>query len=248
MTSDHELAHDLALDAGRVLLELRAREPAGRDRGAAGDARSGEYISRQLRAERPSDAVLMEDSSDDATRLASERVWIIDPLDGTREFGEDGRVDWAVHVALCESGVITAAAVALPARDIVLSTQAPRTTATEPAAGSPLRVVVSRSRPAPFAAALAASSGLELVPLGSAGFKTAAVVLGEADAYVHAGGQYEWDSAAPAGVALAAGFHASRVDGSPLRYNQANPWQPDVLICRPGVAQSLLAQISKLAA
>ena len=199
----------------------------------------------RLSAERPQDGVLMEDSADDQSRLSAARVWIIDPLDGTREFGEDGRDDWAVHVALAEEGVITAAAVALPARDVVLSTA--RAQHIGPGDGGSrggLRIAVSRSRPAPFAEALAAELGARLVRLGSAGFKTAAVLLGEVDAYVHAGGQYEWDTAAPAGVALAAGAHASRVDGSPLRYNQPNPWLPDILVCRQDLAGPMLRSIA----
>lgn len=246
--ADHEFAHRLADEAGRVLLEVRADTTvAAADRGNAGDQRSAEYLLARLAAERPDDAVLMEDARNDESRATATRVWIVDPLDGTREFGEGGREDWAVHVALWESGEITAAAVGLPARGAVLSTMQPPALPHR-AGENHLRIAVSRSRPAPFAQALGESLGAELVPIGSAGFKTAAVLLGDVDAYVHAGGQYEWDTAAPAGVAMAVGAHASRVDGSVLRYNQPNPWLPDVLVCRRELADDLLSRIATLSA
>jgi 3'(2'), 5'-bisphosphate nucleotidase len=190
--------------------------------------------------------VLSEEGRDDPARLAADRVWIVDPLDGTREFGEAGRTDWAVHVALWERGALTAGAVALPAQGQVLATTAPpvRPPANGPAApGGPLRVVVSRTRPPAFLDRLSEEMSVTLVPLGSAGAKAAGVMLGEADAYIHAGGQYEWDSAAPVAVALAAGLHASRLDGSALRYNQPDPVLPDILICPVVIAESLLEAI-----
>ena len=196
-----------------------------------------------LRTEAPGDAILSEEGADDLRRLQHARVWIIDPLDGTREFGEVGRSDWAVHVALCIDGVAVAGAVALPALGLTLGT-VPPPVLPERAAG-PIRIVVSRSRPPQESRRMAEALDGVLLPLGSAGAKAMAVVLGEADAYVHAGGQYEWDNAAPAAVAEAAGLHVSRVDGRPLRYNQADPWLPDLLICRPEIAERSLAAIRR---
>jgi 3'(2'), 5'-bisphosphate nucleotidase len=195
--------------------------------------------------------VLSEEASDDPARLAADRVWIVDPLDGTREYGEPGRSDWAVHVALWERGELTAGAVALPAQGRVLSTAEPPPPpgpagtgqAGEPAFAQPLRIVVSRSRPPSFAARVAQDIGATLMPLGSAGAKAAAVISGEADAYLHDGGQYEWDSAAPVAVALATGLHASRLDGSKLEYNKADLWQPDILICPGKLADRLIAAV-----
>jgi 3'(2'), 5'-bisphosphate nucleotidase len=197
---------------------------------------------------RPADAVLSEEGADDLARLAAERVWIVDPLDGTREFGEAGRADWAVHVALWERGELTAGAVALPAQGNVLSTAAPPVSDGRAAAGGsgPIRLLVSRSRPPEFVQRLAEHLGAELVPMGSAGAKAAAVITGQADAYVHSGGQYEWDSAAPVAVARAAGLHTSRIDGSPLVYNQADPSVPDILISPATLAPVLLAAIASV--
>jgi 3'(2'), 5'-bisphosphate nucleotidase len=178
-------------------------------------------------------------------RLSADRVWIVDPLDGTREFGEPGRTDWAVHVALWERGTLTAGAVALPAQGQVLATAEPPSRPAPPVPpGGQLRLLVSRTRPPEFMPRLAGLVAGTLVPLGSAGAKAAAVIRGEADAYVHGGGQYEWDSAAPAAVARAAGLHASRLDGSPLKYNQRNPVLPDILICPAALAGTLLDAIS----
>jgi 3'(2'), 5'-bisphosphate nucleotidase len=242
---DGRLARDLALQAGSLLRALRADgdDPDGLRK--AGDRSSHEFLASELARLRPGDAVLSEEGKDDPARLTADRVWIVDPLDGTREFGEPGRTDWAVHVALWERGELTAGAVALPAQDRVLSTAepAPRRAGAPPAARQPLRIVVSRSRPPAYAARVAEDIGATLVPLGSAGAKAAAVVLGQADAYLHDGGQYEWDSAAPVAVALAAGLHASRLDGSKLVYNQASPWQPDILICPGKLAHRLLTAV-----
>ena len=240
VASDHELARFGAVEAGRVLCALRSTlgfaDPKRlRD---TGDRVSHELLMKLLAEQRPEDCVLSEEGADGAERLTARRVWIVDPLDGTREFGEDGRSDWAVHVALIEDGVPTAAAVSLPARDVVMSTQpAPR--APRRAAGR-LRLVVSRSHTPPEAHAVAAALDAELVYMGSAGAKTMAVVLGDADAYVHLGGQYEWDSAAPVGVALAAGLRATRADGSPLRYNRENPWLPDQVVCRADLHDAVI--------
>jgi len=240
---DHVLARDLAREAGRRLLELRAT--GGPDSGPdvlrkAGDRQSHEYLVAELARERPGDHVLSEEAADDPARLSADRVWIVDPLDGTREFGEGNRTDWAVHVALWErrEGLV-AGAVSLPAQGETLSTATPPPHPPAPADAGPLRVVVSRTRAPEFVNRL----GLDIVPLGSAGAKVAAVVLGDADAYIHAGGFYEWDTAAPVAVARAAGYHASRLDGSELRYNQADLLVPDILVCHPGYADVLLQAI-----
>jgi 3'(2'), 5'-bisphosphate nucleotidase len=240
MTPDDELARDLAVAAGQRLLDLRAAGGEPDDLRKAGDRLSHEFLMAELGRLRPADAVLSEEGRDDPVRLTADRVWIVDPLDGTREFGEAGRADWAVHVALWERGELTAGAVALPARGRVLSTAEPIAV---PPVASPLRLLVSRSRPPEFVARLAGQLGAVLVLLGSAGAKAAAVMLGEADAYVHSGGQYEWDSAAPVAVARSAGLHCSRIDGSPLAYNQASPALPDILICQADIAPLLLEAI-----
>jgi len=236
--NDHELAAEIAREAGHLLVRRRS-EGAGKD---DGDRESNELILARLAAARPDDAVLSEESKDDPVRLERERVWIVDPLDGTREFGEAGRSDWAVHVALVVHGTPVACAVALPAQnDVVLSTSPAATLA--PAHGGRPRLLVSRTRPPKLAGYLAAALDAELVPLGSAGAKTMAVVQGHADVYAHSGGQYEWDSAAPVGVAAAAGCHCSRIDGSPLVYNRPDPYLPDLLVCRPELAATVLAAI-----
>jgi len=230
--------------AGERLLKLRLSGQTPDELRKAGDLGSQDFLAAELSRARPDDAVLSEEAVDDPARLTSDRVWIIDPLDGTREFGEEGRVDWAVHVALWERGELTAGAVALPAQDKVLSTAEPPPPPPTPAPGAALRLVVSRSRPPEFVQRLAGELGAELVPLGSAGAKSAAVITGEVDAYVHSGGQYEWDSAAPVAVARSAGLHTSRIDGSNLRYNSEQPWMPDILICPGPLAGLLLDAIS----
>ena len=243
MTDDDRLAAELAEQAGQLLLDLRAEGGDPGDLRKAGDRLSHEFLAAELAARRPGDAVLSEEGRDDRSRLAAERVWIVDPLDGTREFGEPGRTDWAVHVALWERGALTAGAVALPAQGQVLATTAPPVVPAVNGSEGPLRVVVSRTRPPAFLERLSQEMSVTLVPLGSAGAKAAVVMRGEADAYIHAGGQYEWDSAAPAAVALAAGLHASRLDGSALQYNQPDPVLPDILICPVVLAESLLEAI-----
>jgi 3'(2'), 5'-bisphosphate nucleotidase len=243
-TADALLAADLATRAGDRLLRIRAAETTDpRELGRAGDHGSNEFLLAELARQRPADAVLSEESADDPARLAAERVWIIDPLDGTREFTLPGREDWAVHVALHTTGRgITAAAVAMPALGRVWSTADPG--AQDPPRRERPRILVSDSRPPDFAGPVAESVGGELAPMGSAGAKAMAVVRGAADAYLHAGGQWEWDSAAPVGVVRAAGLVACRIDGSPLRYNQPRPYLPDLLICRPHLAQPLLDAIA----
>jgi 3'(2'), 5'-bisphosphate nucleotidase len=235
---DHELAAHIAREAGHLLVRRRA-EGATKD---DGDRESNDLILARLAEDRPDDAVLSEESKDDPIRLQRERVWIIDPLDGTREFGEPGRRDWAVHVALVVNGTPHACAVALPAQDdVVFSTEPAPTLA--PAVAGKMRLLVSRTRPPKLAEYLAGVLDAELVPLGSAGAKTMAVLQGHADVYAHSGGQYEWDSAAPVGVAAAAGCHTSRLDGSPLVYNRPDPYLPDLLVCRPELAATVLAAI-----
>ena len=237
MITDAELAAMLAAQAGAVLLALRAEGRfEGKALGAEGDRLANALLCRELRAARPADALLSEEEADSAARLSAARVWIIDPLDGTREYGE-GRADWAVHVALAVNGAPLVGAVAL-AGGLVLRSDQPQAVPPPPAQ---LRLVVSRTRPAAEALALAAELDGEVIPLGSAGAKAMAVVLGQADIYLHSGGQYEWDSCAPVAVALAHGLHASRLDGSALRYNQADTYLPDLLICRTEHAARVLA-------
>jgi len=236
---DHLLSRRVVAEAGDLLLELRARTGLHPETMRAdGDWQAHKLIVELLKRERPDDAILSEEGADNPARVGYERVWIVDPLDGTREFGEPGRVDWAVHCALSIDGVITAGAVALPAQGIVLATDEPPVV--PPNGERPMRVVTSRTR-RPYASVLIADElRAELVPMGSAGAKAMAVVKGEVDVYAHAGGMYEWDSAAPVAVAQAAGLHCSRLDGAPLRYNDRDPWLPDVLICRPELAQICL--------
>lgn len=263
--TDQQLAVDLAADAGRLLVELRTSGPTERELGDLGDSRANTLLLERLAAERPDDAVLSEESKDDLARVDADRVWIIDPVDGTREYGLGDRSDWAVHVALWErSGDparsrITAAAVGLPALGVVLGADddeaydspegntgvdggglLPPNTSARP------RIVLSASRPPAFADAVAEAVGGDLVPLGSAGAKTAAVIRGEADVYIHAGGQYQWDSAAPAGVALARGFVALRVSGDPLEYNVVETYLPDLVVCRADLADPILEAIDSV--
>ena len=239
---DHATAAQVAEAAGRLLLELRRARPGSPERrlGVAGDRDANRLILDLLAAGAPGDAVLSEEAVDSAARLGTDRVWVVDPLDGTREFSEQ-RNDWAVHVALAVCGVLAAGAVALPARDLVLATGAGGFQAWPALEGRPPTMVVSRSRAHPVTRRISEAIGATLVPLGSAGAKAMAVVLGEADVYAHAGGMYEWDHAAPAAVAAAAGLWVSRLDGSPLRYNRQDPWSPDLLVCRPELAAAVLA-------
>ena len=244
MTTDARLAAELAQRAGQLLLALRAASGlTGKELGKHGDSESNALLLAALAARRPDDAVLSEESADSPARLSADRVWIIDPLDGTREYGMPGRTDWAVHVALWRRGAgITDAAVAQPALDEVYASDSAAVAALDPA--RPARFLVSDSRPPAWAAGVAAALGAELVPMGSAGAKAMAVLRGEASAYLHAGGQWEWDSAAPVGVARAGGLHASRIDGTPLVYNEAHPYLPDLLICRDELAKPLLTTIA----
>jgi 3'(2'), 5'-bisphosphate nucleotidase len=237
-SADAALAGQVATTAGNLLLQLqRSGLFTGKALGKVGDRTANAFIMEALAAQRPDDAVLSEEEQDDPARLSARRVWIVDPLDGTREYGE-AREDWAVHVALAVDGQPVAGAVALPGlgRTFV---SAPGLTV--PAAPARLRMLVSRTRPAAEAVAVAEALGAELVPMGSAGAKTAAILRGEADLYLHSGGQYEWDNCAPAAVALAAGLHASRIDGTPLVYNNADPYLPDLLICRQADVARVLA-------
>ncbi|MDR3519115.1 MAG: 3'(2'),5'-bisphosphate nucleotidase CysQ [Azospirillaceae bacterium] len=237
------MALQLAETAGKLLLVVRGCGLwQGKALGDAGDVLANALICRALAEWRPDDGLLSEEVADDAVRLSRSRVWVIDPLDGTREYAEQ-RSDWAVHVALVVDGVPTTGAVALPALGLVMSAAEPPPLA--PLASGRPRILVSRTRPPVEAQRVAERIGADLIGMGSAGAKAMAVLRGEADAYLHSGGQYEWDSAAPVAVALAAGLHASRLDGSPLRYNQAKPYLPDLLISHPGIAQQILAAVPR---
>jgi 3'(2'), 5'-bisphosphate nucleotidase len=239
---DHRLAGHLAAETGRLLVELRRRLVGGGitywDLKDAGDLAAHRWIVDQLADLRPGDAVLSEEGIDNHARLGAERIWIIDPLDGTREFAEPPRVDWAVHIALVVNGDPVAGAVALPAEGLTLTTS-PAPPLAEPSEDAP-RIIVSRSRPPVAAEMLHRRLGGRYLQMGSAGAKAMAVVRGQADIYAHSGGQYEWDSCAPVAVARAAGLHCSRLDGSPLVYNSPDPYLPDLLICRPEWARPCL--------
>jgi len=247
--TDADLAAHLADYAGRLLVTVReAGMFEAKALGKAGDATANQFLVHALRAQRPEDGLLSEEEKDNLDRLNYSRTWIVDPVDGTREYGE-ARSDWAVHVGLAIDGVASIGAVALPGADegrgLVLRTDAPREV---PPAPETLRMVVSRTRPAHEAVAVAARIGAELVPMGSAGAKAMAVILGDADIYLHSGGQFEWDSCAPVAVALAHGLHCSRIDGGPLVYNQADTYMPDLLICRTEHAQMVLDHIAAVQA
>jgi 3'(2'), 5'-bisphosphate nucleotidase len=235
--TDPELAAELAGQAGRLLLELQqSGQFDGKALGQEGDQIANAYLCQALREHRPHDALLSEEEKDCESRCSVSRVWIIDPLDGTREYGE-GRSDWAVHVALAVDGVPMVGAVALPGLAVTLCSGKP---ASLKAVNRPLKMLVSRSRPAAEAVAVAKKLDAELLPMGSAGAKAMAVVRGEADIYLHTGGQYEWDNCAPVAVAQAAGLHCSRIDGSPMRYNNRDPYLPDLLICRKELVEDVM--------
>lgn len=246
---DTDLAAHLAEVAGRILLEVRQSGLfSARALGKAGDQTANQFLCHALREARPEDGLLSEEEKDNAERLARSRVWIVDPVDGTREYGEE-RADWAVHVGLAMDGQPLLGAVALPGLDLtgtgagtVLRSDQPRPL---PPAPDRLRMVVSRTRPAREALAVAEALDAELVPMGSAGAKAMSIILGQADIYLHSGGQYEWDSLAPVAVALAHGLHCSRIDGSPLRYNQPDTYMPDLLICRKELAMQVLDLIQE---
>ena len=241
--SDAELASELAEEAGRLLLDLRANGGLqGKALGEAGDRLANRYLMDRLRTERPNDGILSEESRDTLERLFKDRVWIVDPLDGTREYGEE-RPDWAVHVGLAVDKVAQVGAVALPGLGLVLRSDK----AVPPAAhGGPPRMLVSRTRPAAEALAVAEKLGCELVPMGSAGAKAMAVVLGQAEIYLHSGGQFEWDNCAPVAVARAHGLHCSRIDGGALVYNRKDSYLPDLLLCRPEWAEPVLEAVASL--
>jgi len=235
---DHALAAWLAATAGERLLEVRTSGLTGRDLKDAGDRAAHELLTELLAEHRPDDSVLSEEGKDDKRRLEARRVWIVDPLDGTREFSEPPRDDWAVHVALWEDGELTAGAVAQPALGETFYTGNPPVV--PPRTSERPRIAVSRTRPPAFVEGMAEEMGAELVPMGSAGVKVISVVRDITDAYVHAGGQYEWDNAAPVAVARAAGLFCSRVDGSQLHYNQDDVSLPDLIVCRPELADQIL--------
>jgi len=239
--TDAALAAHLAEMAGRLLLCVRdAGVLTGRALGSAGDATANQFLCHALRANRPDDALLSEEEKDSADRLVHSRVWIVDPVDGTREYGEC-RTDWAVHVGLAVDGVATLGAVALPDAGVILRSDRP---VPVPPAPERLRMVVSRTRPATEALYVAEALGAELIAMGSAGAKAMAVIRGQADIYLHSGGQYEWDSCAPVAVARAHGLHTSRADGTPLVYNQRDTYMPDLLICRHEHAAAVLGALA----
>ncbi|WP_159978184.1 MULTISPECIES: 3'(2'),5'-bisphosphate nucleotidase CysQ [unclassified Novosphingobium] len=238
--TDGDLAAKLADDAGKILLQVRASGLfGGKSLGKAGDQTANQFLCHALREQRPEDGLLSEEEKDNAERLTKSRVWIVDPVDGTREYGEE-RSDWAVHVGMAVDGVPVLGAVALPGLDQVLRSDQPGEV---PAAPATLRMVVSRTRPAREATGVAEAIGADLVPMGSAGAKAMAILRGEADIYLHSGGQYEWDSCAPAAVALGWGLHVSRIDGSPLVYNREDVYMPDLLICRKEHAEMVLREV-----
>jgi 3'(2'), 5'-bisphosphate nucleotidase len=242
--NDGDLAAHLAEQAGKILLQVRASGLfEGKSLGKAGDQTANQFLCHALREQRPDDGLLSEEEKDNAERLAKERVWIVDPVDGTREYGEE-RSDWAVHVGMAVNGEPVLGAVALPGLHEVLRSDQPGQV---PPAPQTLRMVVSRTRPAREATEVAKKLGAELVPMGSAGAKAMAILRGQADIYLHSGGQYEWDSCAPVAVALGWGLHASRIDGSPLIYNQQDVYMPDLLICRKEHAERVLAEVAALA-
>lgn len=243
MMTDAELAAHLAHHAGQILLEVRrAGVFTGKALGTAGDQTANQFLVRAIREQRPEDGVLSEEEKDNFERLAHARVWIIDPVDGTREYGEE-RADWAVHVGLAIDGVAAVGAVALPGLGVVLRSDQPQPL---PAPAERPRMLVSRTRPAAEAVAVAKTLGAELLPMGSAGAKAMAVVRGEAEIYLHTGGQFEWDSCAPVAVAHAHGLHISRADGAPLVYNQTDTYMPDLLICRQEWAEPVLRAMRAL--
>jgi 3'(2'), 5'-bisphosphate nucleotidase len=242
---DHAAAYNVGAAAGERMLALRNGGLVGDELKAAGDRASHDFIVGELQARFPADAILSEEGADDEARLTSQRVWIVDPLDGTREFSEPPRDDWAVHIALVVDGRPAAGAVALPAMGVTFGTAPPPLL--PPPSGRAPRILVSRTRPTEHARFLAERLGGELVPMGSAGAKAMAVVRGDAEIYAHSGGQYEWDSAAPVAVAAAAGLHTSRLDGAPLRYNQPDPWLPDLLICRTEFAAAVIELCREIA-
>ena len=244
--SDAQLAAMLATTAGELLVEVREQLTSERAYAwevmDSGDLAAQTYLARVLHEARPHDAVLSEEGAEDPRRFAADRVWIIDPLDGTNEFGEPGRTDWAVHIALWDRDRFAAAAVSLPAHGITFTTD-PAPVLPPRVPGRKPRLVTSRNR-APYAAVLVANAlDCEAFRLGSAGAKAMSVVVGDADIYVHDGGMYQWDSAAPAAVALAAGLHVSRIDGTPIVYNQRDPWLPDFIVCRREWAEPVLAAL-----
>lgn len=245
---DHLEAARIATAAGELLLSVRnemsSRGADSKEMKDEGDRLSHEFIMAELQRVRPDDAILSEEGKDLKERLSAHRTWIIDPVDGTREFSEPPRTDWAVHVAMVVDGKPVVGAVALPGLGVTLSTADP--VAMPEVGATPPRMIVSRSRPPAAALAVAEKLGAELVEMGSAGAKAMSVVRGESEMYAHSGGQYEWDSCAPVAVALAAGLHCSRIDGSELTYNHDDPYLPDLLICRPEYAEAALQALSEV--
>lgn len=241
---DAALARELADATGRLLLELRDTSGPGWDREYRGDADAHDFLMRELARHRPDDAVLSEEGvQDPAVRRGAHRLWIVDPLDGSSGYGRGGD-EWGVHVALVVDGRLAAGAVALPARGELLDSATVPPLPDRPLDPEhTLRVTVSRSRPPAELRRLAATHAVRTVPYSSVGVKTLAVLRGEVDAYLHSGGQYEWDNAAPMAVALAAGARVSRIDGRTLEFARDDPYSPDLLLARPAVHAAVLAAL-----
>ncbi len=242
--SDSRLTNQIAEGCGNILKGVRTSGLLrGLALGDAGDTLAQEWISRVLAQHRPDDGFLSEEDTDDLSRLDKKRVWIVDPLDGTKEFST-GRQDWAIHIALVIDGKPAHAAVGMPDLGVTFKSSEAR------AVTGPLarRFVVSRNRPPQVASYIAEQMGYTTRGIGSAGAKAMQVLLGDFDGYIHAGGQYEWDQAAPVGVALAAGLWCSRLDGSEITFNQEDTYIPDLLICRPEIKDEVLAHAAQFAA
>lgn len=238
MTDETDFAIAAARAAGDLLLYIReCGDLSGDALGDRGDAEANALILAMIRDRYPEDAILSEESRDDLSRLHCHRLWIIDPLDGTREYRE-GRSDWAVHIGLAIDGAAAAGAVALPDESLVLASNQIFARHND---RNRSNIVVSRTRPPAIAETVAADLSATITPMGSAGAKAMAVVRGDADIYLHEGGQHEWDNCAPVAVAQAAGLHCSTLDGAELGYNKSKPTTPDLLICRQELAQDILA-------
>ena len=277
VTNDAELARDVAQAAGQRLIALRRDfgpvDAADRDQiralRDAADRASHEFILSRLNAERPDDAVLSEEGHDGLERDTAHRVWIVDPLDGTSEFGQ-GRADFAVHVALWQrddsAGPGTARLVAgcidLPAQRVTYSSADSGAFASARAdtdsdltvhrPGAPVRVVVSRTRPPALAidperlaAALEVANieigAVDVLRVGSVGAKVAELLGGRADLYLHDSGFYEWDVAAPLIVAEHYGLRACHLNGTTITFNHRPPWVKDLVVGKPELVAAVVA-------
>lgn len=251
---DAELARTVAQGAGQLLLELRESygeiEPDDKERANAlrkeGDRASHEYIAAALSAARPDDAVLSEEGADSDVRLSASRVWIVDPLDGTYEYGQN-RADFAVHIVLWNTegqARLEAGVVDLPAQGLTRSVLDLDPQLGELPTNRPIRIVASRSRPPATLAqtvhhlsgslseAGITHEGVEVVDVGSVGAKVNEILSGRAEAYIHDTGFYEWDVAAPLNVAHHYGLHAEHIDGQPVVFNQMPPYVNNLVVAR----------------